>query len=115
MSSFSYNSGFSIPMDILVASLLICYYLNKEMLVRIMCRILDEALYSPVRTRVPLVKAPRCSRCLTGICDVRDRPLPKHSERVLSCSDRLTLLSSKQDKRKNIKNEETVGANKEKG
>lgn len=30
MSSFSHNSGFSIPMGILVASLLICYYLNQE-------------------------------------------------------------------------------------
>ena len=34
-----------------------------------------------------------CSRRLTGICAVQDRPLPKHSERVLLCSDRLSLLT----------------------
>ena len=33
-----------------------------------------------------------CSRRLAGIRAVRDRPLPKHSERVLLCSDRLSLL-----------------------
>ena len=33
-----------------------------------------------------------CSRCLVGIRAVRDSPLPKHSERVLLCSDRLSLL-----------------------
>jgi len=31
------------------------------------------------------------------IHDVRARPLPKHSERALSCSDRLTLLPRKQE------------------
>jgi len=35
---------------------------------------------------------------MTGIRDVRDRLLPKHSERVLLCSDKRSLLSSKQDK-----------------
>jgi len=34
-----------------------------------------------------------CSRCFAEIHSVQDRPLPKHSERVLLCSDRLSLLT----------------------
>jgi len=34
-----------------------------------------------------------CSRRFAGIRAVQDRPLPKHSERVLLCSDKLSLLT----------------------
>ena len=51
-------------------------------------QLLSTVKYAQFHSQVSIC----CSRRLTGIHAVWDRPLPKRSERVLLCSDRLSLL-----------------------